>query len=102
MIDLIEQHRRELEDLCRRYRVRTLELFGSAAEGTFDPERSDLDFLVEFLPLESGQHADAYFGMLHGLEDLFRCKIDLVMTGAIRNPYFLKAVNESRRVVYAA
>lgn len=102
MIELVERHRRELEKLCRRHRVRTLELFGSAVEGTFEPERSDLDFLVEFLHLEPGQHADAYFGMLHGLEDLFHRKIDLVMTRAIRNPYFLKAVNETRRVVYAA
>ena len=42
MIDLIEQHRAALEGLCRRYRVKTLEVFGSAADGTFDPARSDL------------------------------------------------------------
>ena len=43
MIDVIEQHRTELDNLCRRYRIRTLELFGSAADGTFDAARSDLD-----------------------------------------------------------
>jgi predicted nucleotidyltransferase len=102
MIDLIEQHRAELEALCRTYRVKTLELFGSAADGTFDPGRSDLDFLVEFLPLESGQHADMYFGLLFGLEGLFRRKIDLVMPSGIRNRYFLEAVNKQREVLYAA
>ena len=65
MIDLIEHHRVELDDLCRRYRVRTLELFGSAADGTFDPVRSDLGFLVDFLPLDDGQLAPDYFGLLH-------------------------------------
>src|SRR5947199_6646145 len=102
MIDLVQQHRGQLEELCRRYRVRTLELFGSAVDGTFDPERSDLDFLVDFLPIERGQLAPDYFGLLHALEDLFRRKIDLVMPRAIRNPYFLRGVNQSRTVIYAA
>ena len=46
--DLAEANRQELADLCREYDVVSLELFGSAADGTFDPQRSDLDFLVEF------------------------------------------------------
>ena len=102
MITLIEQHRAELETLCRKHRVKSLELFGSAADGTFEPARSDLDFLVEFLPLEPGQLAPDYFGLLHDLEDLFPLKIDLVMGRAIRNPYFQRGVNESRQVIYAA
>jgi uncharacterized protein len=102
MLDLIADRREQLFDLCRRHHVRTLELFGSAAEGNFDPARSDLDFLVDFLPLQPGQHAPAYFGLLQGLQALFRRRIDLVMARAIRNPYFLKSVNQSRRVLYAA
>ena len=37
MIDLIENHRSELTALCRKHRVKTLEVFGSAANGAFDP-----------------------------------------------------------------
>ncbi len=102
MIDLIEQHREELAELCRRYRVRTLELFGSAADGTFDPTRSDLDFLVEFLPEAAGRIFDGYFDLKEALEQLFGHEVDLVMPRAIRNPYFLKAVNQQRQVLYAA
>lgn len=102
MIDLIGHRRTEVEELCRRYRVRTLEVFGSAADGTWNPQHSDLDFLVDFLPLEKGELAPDYFGLLHALEDLFDRKIDLVMPRAIRNPYFLRGVNQSRRVIYAA
>ena len=102
MIELIEKHRTELAALCRQHRVKTLDVFGSAADGTFDPARSDLDFLVDFLPVEEGQIAPDYFGLLHALEDLFRCKIDLVMERAIRNPYFRRGVNDSRRMIYAA
>ena len=102
MIELIEKHRTELAALCRQHRVKRLDLFGSAAEGTFDPARSDLDFLVDFLPIEEGQIGPDYFGLLHALEDLFLCRIDLVMERAIRNPYFRGGVNASRRTIYAA
>lgn len=101
-IPLIEQHRAALESLCRRYHVKTLEVFGSAAEGTWDPARSDLDFLVDFFPPEGGEAAPDYFGLLHALEDLFGRKIDLVLVKAIRNPYFRRGVEQSRRVIYAA
>ena len=41
MIDLITDRAGELADLCRTHRVRTLEVFGSAANGKFDPATSD-------------------------------------------------------------
>jgi predicted nucleotidyltransferase len=77
-LKLTEEHRAELDDLCRRHHVSRLELFGSAVSGECDAEASDLDFLVEFQRLEPGDRADASFGLLHGLEDLFARKIDLV------------------------
>jgi len=102
MSDPLGEHGPELIELCRHYHVKTLELFGSAAVGRFDPERSDLDFLVDFLPLEPGTHANAYFGLWFALKDLFRRDVDLVETPAISNPYFLKAINRQRQVLYAA
>lgn len=87
--------------LCRRYGVRRLELFGSAATGAFDHQSSDLDFIVEF---ESSARSslDDYFGLKEALEALYERPVDLVMAGAMRNPYFVKSVNETRRVVYAS
>jgi len=102
MIDLIEQHRAELAELCRKYRVKTLEVFGSAADGTWDPGRSDLDFLVQFLPEAAGRPFSGYFDLREELQEVFQRKVDLVMPSAIRNPYFLKAVNQQRQVLYAA
>lgn len=103
MNQVIEAKRDELNRLCARYHVARLELFGSAVTGQqFDAETSDLDFLVEFLPLQPGEHFDTYFGLLEGLQDLFERSVDLVMTCAIKNPYFLKSVNQTRTVLYAA
>lgn len=102
MIDLIERQREQLEALCGRYHVRQLELFGSAADGTFDPARSDLDFLVEFRPEAATRVFHGFFELKESLEQLFGRKVDLVMPGAIRNPYFQRVVDQQRQVVYAA
>ena len=102
MIRLIKDHMQELKELCVRYHVQQFEVFGSAAgEERFDAE-SDVDFLVEFLPLEAGQHADTYFGLLEGIEDVLERPVDLVMTGTIKNRYFLEAISQNREVLYAA
>lgn len=103
MISLIEDNRESLINLCVKYRVRRLELFGSAlTDQNFDAERSDLDFLVEFLPLQPGEYADTYFGLLDAFEALFHRHVDLVMPRAVKNPYFLESINKTREVLYAA
>jgi predicted nucleotidyltransferase len=102
MIDLVKQHVEELESLCEKHHVARLELFGSAVTGKFDIHASDLDFLVEFLPLKEGQYADAYFGLLFALQALFGRPVDLVMPEAITNRYFLQAINRHRETLYAA
>ena len=98
----IARHRDALERLCRQFHVRRLELFGSAATGSFRPGESDVDFLVEFEPLPPGEHANTYFGLLFGLEDLFGRPIDLVVASAIKNPYFQHSVDQTKVLVFAA
>ena len=103
MIDLVMRHGEDITRLCKQYSVKQLELFGSALnEGDFDPQNSDIDFLVEFLPLEPGQHAKAYFGLLEELQDMFGRNIDLVEVKAIMNPYLLESINQNRTEIYAA
>ena len=57
MSPFIDDHRAALIDLCRRHRVRSLAVFGSAARDDFDPDRSDVDLLVEF-----GKHPNVCAG----------------------------------------
>jgi len=102
MIDLIKQHVQEIESLCQKHHVRRFELFGSGVTGTFDAGQSDLDFLVEFLPLAEGQYADAYFDLLFDLQDLFGRDVDLVTVNSIKNPYFIQAINQQKELLYAA
>lgn len=102
MIAEIDDQKQSIAALCRKHKVRRLEVFGSAADGTFDPDHSDLDFLVEFDELKSAGRADAYFGLWEDLGKLFGRKVDLVEPGAMRNPYFIRRVNETRTVLYDA
>ena len=104
MVQLIKEHFGQLEELCHRYSVKRLEVFGSAVhEERFDADKkSDLDFLVEFDELEQGTPAKTYFGFLFALQELFGREIDLVESGAIRNPYFLEMINRERTAIYAA
>ncbi|MBI2318650.1 MAG: nucleotidyltransferase domain-containing protein [Betaproteobacteria bacterium] len=100
MRSLVSQHREEIAALCRRYGVLRLDLFGSGATEEFDPQRSDLDFLVDFG--DGPDLFDSYFGLKEALERLFGRNVDLVMVGAMKNPYFIESVNKTRQPVYAA
>jgi len=102
MIDLIEKHLSEIRQLCSRFNVNRLELFGSSLTQNFDCDSSDIDFLVEFKPLQQGQYADAYFGLLEALKKLLGTEVDMVMTKAVKNRYFLQKINQQRKVLYAA
>lgn len=99
---MIESHLAQIEELCREFHVQRLELFGSALNASFDPEKSDLDFLVEFALLSSGDYAAAFFGFKMELERLLRRSVDLVVASAIRNPYFRQSVEQNKALLYAA
>ena len=98
----IDKQHGQLRQLCRRFDVQRLELFGSAADGSYEAGRSDLDFLVQFLPMSAAEHYEAYFGLLEALEDLFHQRVDLVEARALRNPFVIRRVNETRTELYAA
>lgn len=102
MTDLIEAKKSGLKSLCERYQVERLALFGSALRDDFDATRSDLDFSVEFKPMSPREHAEAYFGLLDGLESLFSRRVDLVEVGAVRNPYLRQDIEEYQEILYGA
>ena len=82
---MISEHTDALARLCLEHEVRSLEVFGSASRSEgYDAGHSDLDFLVEFLPLRAGERADTYFGLLESLQSLFGRSVDLVVVGAVK------------------
>ena len=101
-MELIQRHRTEIEAACRRFSVRRLEVFGSATGPDFDEQSSDVDFLVEFEKRGASNLFDRYFGLAESLTEILGRKVDLVTLGALRNPYFIEAVNRTRRPLYAS
>jgi hypothetical protein len=100
MIALVEQKKNDVADLCRRFKVERLELFGSAATGSFQAASSDLDFIVRFSTPLAGSYLDRYLDFAEALEQLFQRPVDLLTERAIRNPYFRRSVEATRRLVY--
>ena len=99
----IAEKRNDLADLCRRYGVARLEVFGSAARAVdFDPLTSDADFLVEFDPRRAPMTLERYFDFRDALRDALNRPVDLLEPRAIRNPYLWAAIEESRELVYAS
>jgi len=88
--------------ICQAHQVRRLELFGSAARGTFDPATSDMDLLVEFVDLPPAERARRYFDLLEALEQLLGRSVDLVEPAAVRNPFVRKEIDATRVVLYEA
>jgi uncharacterized protein len=102
VLSLIEQHREAITDLCRKHGIAKLELFGSAARGSFDPKTSDLDFFYEFDARDRSGFADRFFDFKAGLEALLGVRVDLVSARDVTNPYFLQVANRHRLTLYAA
>ena len=102
MIRLIHDNRPAIEALCTKHFVARLELFGSAADGTFHEKSSDLDFLVEFRAGHPKGPFHQFFDFQADLKALLGRKVDLIERSAMKNPYFIKAVNKTRTLLYAA
>jgi len=85
----ITQKTPEIEAICRRYGVRRLDLFGSAARGTdFDPDHSDADFLVEFED-DTGMASplQRHLGLERDLVQLLERPVDLIERHALENSH---------------
>jgi uncharacterized protein len=91
----------ELKKLCNVYSVNTMYAFGSVCTDRFD-DKSDIDFLISFDNLSIEQYTDNYFDLHYKLEDLFNRKIDLLTDKSLSNPYFIKGVEQTKQLIYAA
>ena len=102
MSPVLKPYRQQIVALCRRFHVRRLEVFGSALRDDFNPERSDVDFLVEFETSPDLNIFEAYCDLRQQLGELLGRPVDLVMPAALRNPYIRAGIEAHRELVYAA
>lgn len=100
---VISEKREQPAELCWRYDVVRLGVFGSAAHGTdFDPLHSDADFLVEFRRPDGRAPLRQYFDFAKALRHVMGRPVDLVEAGAVQNPHLRAAVDRLRELVHAS
>jgi predicted nucleotidyltransferase len=91
----------DIKKLCEIYKVRTMYAFGSVCTDKFD-ENSDIDFLISFDNLSFDQYTSNYFDLHYKLQDLFNRRIDLLTENSLSNPFFIKGVDQTKQLIYAA
>lgn len=100
---VIAEHLNGIRTLCREFGVQRLEVFGSVCTPGFDPDRSDIDFLVEYPEgYGFGPWLKRLFAVEEALALVIGRKVDVVMPGALRNNWFRRGADKTRVVIYDA
>jgi predicted nucleotidyltransferase len=98
-MNLIENHNKDIQNLCKAHKVKSLYAFGSILTDKFNSE-SDVDFIVDFQKLDVLDYGDNYYNLKFALENILKRSIDLLEEKAIKNPYFRKSVNQNKKLIY--
>jgi uncharacterized protein len=102
MLDVIIHKAHAISAICRRFDVRLLEVFGSAARESGDAAVGDIDFAVSFNQIDRRDAFGQFFDLKKELSSLLGKPVDLVEISAVRNPYVRKTIEEDKKLVFAA
>jgi uncharacterized protein len=99
---MIESRRGDIAQLCKRYGVCELALFGSILRSDFDPTSSDVDAAVVFGPPANDSYARQYFDFKAALEHLLMRAVDLVELEAMPDTRLKRIIEHTKVPIYAA
>ncbi len=100
-MNLIDQHRKEIQRVCEGNKVKYLFSFGSINTSQFSHD-SDVDLLVDFSVDDPLEYADHYFALKFALEEILNRPVDLLENKALKNPYLKESIEKSKVLIYAA
>ena len=98
-MNLIDNYRNQIIELCDSHKVKELYLFGSVLTDQFN-DSSDIDMLVQFNQVELLEYFDNYMDLKEKLEKMFNRQVDLVENQAVKNPIFRKVLDREKRLLY--
>jgi hypothetical protein len=98
-MNLIENHTKDIQNLCKTHKVKSLYAFGSVLTEKFNNE-SDVDLIVDFEQLDVLEYGDNYYELKFSLENVLKRSVDLLEEKAIKNPYFRKTINQNKKLIY--
>jgi hypothetical protein len=97
----LESYIGEIRLLCQKNRVKSLYVFGSVLTDQFT-DKSDIDLIVDIDSIDPLEYSDFYFNLKFALEELLRREIDLLESRALKNPYLIDNINQSKTLLYAS
>ena len=98
-MNILENHITTVNRLCEEHHVDKMYLFGSALKDTFS-DKSDIDFLVRFKPIDLADYFENYMSFKEDLKKLLGREIDLLEEQTLKNPILIKSINRSKELVY--
>ncbi len=97
--DLIK-NKEKIIDIFKKHEIEKAYVFGSALTDNFN-EKSDIDFLIKFKtgldPLKKGE---LWWDLHDTLRDFFDREIDIVTENSLTNPYFIKELDRTKKLIY--
>ena len=99
MNNIIYDNIDKIRNICQQHHIISLSVFGSVLTDKFN-DKSDIDLLVSFKPLEFGEYADNYFQTAESFEKIFNRRVDLVTDKSLSNPYFINSLNTTKQQIY--
>ena len=102
-MNLINANIQTIIELCKKYRVKTLSVFGSILTDKFNDD-SDVDLLVDFEPYDPDSTdfdcLGNYIDLAEALENVFGRKVDLIIEKGLKNKYFIANINRTKKLIY--
>jgi predicted nucleotidyltransferase len=97
----VAQHIPKIRELAKTYGVDKLEIFGSSMTEAFDPEKSDVDFIVHYPDgYEFGSFLKRFLDLEEDLSAVLHRPAQLVMTSALKHERFCRNANRTRTLIY--
>ncbi len=91
MKSLRDQIAEESRDLCQRFKIKRLGVFGSVARNE-DAGDSDIDFFVEFESPTPESMPERYFGFIEAASQRFHRPIQVLTPRMVRNPFLRRSI----------
>ncbi len=96
---LFTTYKKEIKALCESHRVKSLYAFGSVLTNSFNCN-SDIDLIVNFKELDIKDYANNYYDLKLSLQKILNRSVDLLELQALKNPYFIQALDKTKVLVY--
>ncbi len=99
MHSIISNNIERIRQLCQKYKVNNLYVFGSVVSNELS-ESSDIDLLIEFYDMGYADYADYYLEIAEEFEELFNKPVDLITTKSLNNPILIESINQTKKQIY--